>query len=167
MKTIGQIVFGLIFSFSFYGCGVYSFSGASIPPDTETVTIQYFNNYATQVAPLLSQRFTELMEEKFVNDTSLQQARSNGDLEFSGFIKDYYVEPVASGGNQQARLNRLTIGVKVDYVNRKTEEEWTQVFTRFSDFEQNQTLNAVEDELIEEISKQIVDDVFNKALVNW
>ena len=58
---------------SIMACKVnYSFTGASIPPDVKTISIQTFPNYAPLVQPLLSQIFTEALKEKFQAQTNLQ-----------------------------------------------------------------------------------------------
>ena len=43
-------------------CGIYSFSGASIPPEMKTVTVNFFENNAPLVVPYLSQQFTERLK---------------------------------------------------------------------------------------------------------
>jgi len=149
-------------------CGFYSFGpGGNLDPGVKTVTISYFPNKARTVAPILSQVFTEMMQDKFQNETGLDLVKEEGDMEFTGAITEYRVTPVAASGDDAANLNRLTIGVRAEYINRVTEEEWTQTFSRFEDFEQSQNLKDVEDELIVVISQQLVDDIFNKTLLNW
>ena len=149
-------------------CGIYSFTGASIEPGTKTVNIQYFPNNAQIVAPILSQVFTEKLQDKFVNETGLElQTNDEADLNFSGSITTYSISPVASGGDDLAYGNRLTIGVRVNYKNTLKEEEWSQSFSRFQDFDRSTNLKDIEDELIDDIAQQLVDDIFNKALVNW
>jgi hypothetical protein len=58
--------------------------------------------------------------------------------------------------------------VHVDYVNALDEKDkWSQDFTRFAQYESSQSLTSVEEAKIREINTQIVDDIFNKALVKW
>ena len=40
-------------------------------------------------------------------------------------------------------------------------------FSSFTDFDSRKTLTQVESALIEEITKKLVDDIFNKAVINW
>jgi hypothetical protein len=62
----------------------------------------------------------------------------------------------------------LTITVQIDFVNKKNPKaSFKQSFSRFSDFAATQALQNVENQLIEEIGKQLADDIFNKAFVNW
>lgn len=170
MNKLKSIVFLLsLFAilFSFQACKIYSFTGASIEPGTKTVFVDFFPNKAQIVAPILSQRFTEKLKDKFVSTTSLNLVQTEADLNFSGSIVRYYVTPVASGGDDTAELNRLTIGVKVNYYNTMNDETWDSNFSRFTDFDKNINLKDIEEDLIEEITDQIVDDIFNKALANW
>ena len=149
-------------------CGVYSFTGASISPDIKTVSIAYFPNRAPIVQPALSQVFTEKMKDKFVSQTSLTLVNREGDLQFDGQITDYVTQPTAIQGNEQAALNRLTITVKVKFVNTKDEKQsFESSFSRFTDYDSRKNLTSIETELINEVCNQLVDDIFNKAVINW
>jgi len=153
---------------AFAGCRVYSFTGASISPDIKTFSIQYFQNRAPLVQPALSQVFTEKLRDKFVSQTSLTETRDNGDLQFDGYISDYRTVPTAIQGNEQAALNRLTITVLVKFVNTKDEKQsFESSFSRFADYDSQKSLTSVEASLIDEICNQLVDDIFNKAVINW
>ncbi len=150
------------------GCGVYSFTGASISPEIKTVSIGFFQNRATIVQPSLSNVFTEKLKDKFVSQTNLTLTNTRGDLQFDGTITDYFTQPTAIQGNEQAALNRLTINVKVKFVNTKDEKQsFESSFSRFTDYDSRKNLASVESELINEICNQLVDDIFNKAVINW
>ena len=150
------------------GCGVYSFTGASISPEIKSVSIAYFQNRASIMQPSLSQVFTEKMKDKFVSQTNLTLIKSSGDLQFYGFISDYNTAPTAIQGNEQAALNRLTISVSVKFVNTKDEKQnFETTFSRFADYDSRTNLASVEQDLISEICNQLVDDIFNKAVINW
>ena len=150
------------------GCGVYSFTGASISPEIKTISIASFPNQASLVQPSLSQVFTEKLKDKFVSQTNLTQINSSGDISFEGYISDYNSQPTAIQGNEQAALNRLTITVKVKFINTKDEKQnFESSFSRFADYDSKQNLSTVESQLISEICTQLVDDIFNKAMINW
>lgn len=150
------------------GCGVYSFTGASISPEIKTISIANFPNQASLVQPSLSQVFTEKLKDKFVSQTNLTQTNSSGDISFEGYITDYNSQPTAIQGNEQAALNRLTITVKVKFINTKDEKQnFESSFSRFADYDSKQNLSTVENQLITEICTQLVDDIFNKAMINW
>ena len=164
----GSYLFLLLLSIALFGCKVYSFTGASISPDIKTVSIQYFTNKASLVQPSLSQVFTEKLRDKFVSQTNLTQVKNNGDLQFEGYISDYRALPTAIQGNEQAALNRLTITVFVKFINIKDEKQSFETsFSRFTDYDSQQNLTTIESDLIDEVSSQLVDDIFNKAVINW
>lgn len=155
-------------TFFLSACGGYSFTGASISPDVKTITIYYFENFAPLFQPNLSQVFTEKLKDIFIVQTSLTLVPENGDLVFEGTIIDYSVRPINIMQGDQAAQNRLTISVKVSYTNNvDPESDFEQVFTRFADFDANQELNQIEDQLMQQITTELAEDIFNKALVNW
>lgn len=150
------------------GCGVYSFTGASVPPEAKTVSIALFPNKANLVQPTLSQSFTEALRDKFTSQTNLDLVPKNGDLSFEGEITGYATEPVAITGEQQAALIRLKITVNVRFVNKYSpKDNFETSFTRYEDYSSSQNLSAVELDLISKINAALVDDIFNKSVVNW
>ncbi len=163
-----NILFAGALLFAISGCSVYSFTGASIAPDIKTVNIQYFPNTALLIQPTLSQVFTEKLKDKFLSQTSLTLANKTGDLNFSGAITGYDVQPISIQGNDQAAQNRLTITVSVKFSNLKNEKQnFETSFSRYADYLSTQNLSAVENDLIKDITTQLVSDIFNKAVINW
>jgi hypothetical protein len=132
------------------------------------VQIDFFPNQSSLVQPSLSQTFTEKLRDRFVSQTNLELVTSGGDLIFEGAITNYFSRPLAIQGNEQAALNRLTITVQVKYSNRKSpDDDFDSAFTRYADFSANQNLASVELDLIDQICDQLVNDIFNKSVVNW
>jgi hypothetical protein len=162
------IIFGTMLLLSFSGCGVYSFTGASIPAGAKTVSIQYFPNKAQLVEPTLSPLFTEALRDKFSRQTNLVQVERNGDMAMEGEIVEYKTTPVAIQGDQTAALNRLTITVNVRFTNvLEPSKDFEQKFTQFKEYSSSADLTAVQNELITEINELLTDDIFNKAVINW
>lgn len=147
-------------------CGIYSFTGAEIVG--ETISINYFNNKASLIQPTLSQVFTDALRDKFTSQSKLDLVTGDADLHLEGEIVGYSVSPIAIQANETAAKNRLTIQVNVRFTNKaKPKDNFEQTFTAFYDFDSNQNLSSVEADLIEEIVKRLVDDIFNKSVVNW
>jgi hypothetical protein len=46
-------------------------------------------------------------------------------------------------------------------------KNFEQSFSRFADWQSSVPLNAVETDLIKDINTQLVQDIFNKAVINW
>ena len=152
-----------------HSCGIYSFTGTSIQPDVKTVTIPYFEYKALKVNPSLSNQITEALQEKFIRLTRLELVDEEGDLEVIGSVTGYDVRATAITASEQAAQNRLTVTVKVSFVNRKYPEENfdDKSFSAYADFDAMQTLDAVESSLCEEIVEQLCEDIFNATVANW
>lgn len=143
-------------------------SGASIPPEVKTIVIKYFNKTAALGPPSMSQTFTERLKDKFLTQTNLAIVNSSGDLTLEGSITSYAITPQVIQLNETAQKNRLTISVNVKFTNLKDEKQnFETTFSRYSDYDSSQNLSSVEETLISEINDQLVDDIFNKAVVNW
>ena len=164
--SLVAILFGVVLLMG--GCGVYSFTGASVPPEAKTVSIMLFPNKAPLVQPSLSQTFTNALRDKFTAQTSLSNVPRGGDLHFEGEITGYATEPVAITGEQTAALIRLKITVNVRYTSKYSEKDnFETSFSRYRDYSSTLNLSAVEGDLIIQITEELVEDIFNKAVVNW
>ncbi len=167
IKVRNNLVLVLLAVFA-AGCGVYSFTGASIPPQAETISVAHFPNDASLVQPTLSQRFTDELQDMFMRQTNLTLIEGIGDLHFEGAITEYRTEPIAIGDDDRARMNRLTITVRVAFLNEYDQEaEFERSFSRYYDYDSNESLAQVENQAIDQITEELAEDIFNQALVNW
>jgi len=169
IKNYYLILLGLILLPFLNGCKVsYSFSGASISPEVKTVAVQLFPNRANIVNPSLSQDFSDALRDKIKDQTNLVFMSSSGDVNFEGEIVEYRTNPMAITGNDRAAMNRFTIGIRVKFTNIiDPEQDFEEVFNRYQDYDSSNDLSDVEEDLVEAILKQITEDIFNKAFVNW
>jgi len=146
----------------------YSLSGTTIAPEIQTFSVQFFQNRAPVVQAQLSQIFTDELRDRVEGQTRLELVTGFGDVDFSGEIKNYETRPTAITGDEVAALNRLTIVIRVKYTNSvNPDDSFDTSFSRYEDYPSTQALADVEEELIESIVDQIVEDVFNRAFVNW
>ncbi len=156
------------------GCGVYGFTGASISPDVETISIQQFYNNAVLGPSDMSNVFTEKIKDYFQQNTSLALVDQSGDLQLDGYVADYRISPVAANasrsqdGQDVSQLSRITISVFATYINTQDPTfDFERRFSFFLDYDQNTDLTTVEDELVGEIFDQIILDIFNASVANW
>jgi hypothetical protein len=150
------------------GCGFYSHTGASIPPDAKTFSVAYITNTASIVAPQLSQTLTEKLKTKFINETQLKLSTGDADIQFSGKITDYRNTPVAVQGDNTNAVNRLTVTAEISYENKQDEKKnFTQTFTNYVDYSAEKNFAAEESNLIAQVTDMMVQDIFNKAFINW
>lgn len=150
------------------GCKIsYSFSGASTE-GLKTVSIQYFQNRASLVQPGLSQSLTDALIDKCKSQTNLGVVNGLGDANFEGEISDYNTKPLTVSADATAAVNRFTISVKVKFTNAVDPDlSYEQTFARYEDYDSTLDLSQVEAELSQKIIDMIVEDIFNKAFVNW
>lgn len=165
---IKKIQLFLLFVILIYNsCGIYSFSGVNTD-GAQTITFSYFDNVSKIVNPQLTQTFYDEMYQRFVNQTSLKYSPKDGDIFFDGKIVDYSVKPVDIKSGDVAAYNRLTIIVKVTYKNFKNpKNNFEKTFSWYSDYNSSTMLSDVEEQLTKDISKKIVEDIFNASVVNW
>jgi len=149
-------------------CGFYKFNVVSIDPSVESVSVAYFENTAAIVNPTLSTTISDKLRNKFISESSLNLVEGDGDFKFNGSVTRYEVAPVAAQDNATATLNRLTISVQVELECEKApKHSFSTNFTQFEDFDANKNLSDVENDLIESISENLVNEIFNKATLDW
>ncbi len=152
----------------------YSFKGISIPEGVETAAVPNYIDNAIGAPPTLHLDLTESLRNKVRDEARLVITEEDPDLLITGTLVDFRVTAEAArAGDETAAfsaLNRLTIVVAIDFKNlRKPADDpdnWKQNFSFFFDFPGSQTLASVQDEAIEEISKQINEQIFNKAFAD-
>lgn len=167
-KTLYILFSVIITAITLYGCGFYSFTGASIPPEAETLSVSRFPNHAQIVQPTLSQRFTETLQDKFMRQTNLNMLESGGDLHFEGSITGYSTQPVSIQADDRAAQNRLTISVSVIFENHyDPDSSFERTFSRYYDYASHISLAEVENEAIDRISEELAEEIFNASVVNW
>lgn len=169
MFKSAKYIYGVICLLIMNACGMYSFTGASIPAEAKTVSVATFENKASLVEPTLAQTLTDELRDKFVSQSTLDLVNTDGDLRFEGEIVSYSTKPIAIQGDQTAAMNRLTITIKVTFINVFDEKKSFEnsSFSRYEDYPSTEDLSAVQESLIKTIVDALVDDVFNKAVVNW
>ena len=149
-------------------CGIYSFTGTNIQPDVKTVTIPLVEYKALTVNPSLANDLTEALQEEFRKLTSLEQVEEDGDLELVCEVTGYDVKATAITAGEVAAQNRLTVTVKIEFSNRKyPEDDVSQSFSAYEDFDSTLTLSEVEGTLCETIIEKIVEDIFNATVAQW
>jgi hypothetical protein len=148
-----------------------SLNGASIPPDLKTIDIQFFENNAQLAVPTLSQQFTEALKNRIRSQTSISIVRGEANATMSGAITGYSIAPVsiqATNNNTApiAGASRLTITVNVKYVYDADKKlSFEESFSKSRDFTGD--ISSQEQALIQDINKQLTDDIFNRAFANW
>jgi len=165
----------LLFSISLisFSCGIYSFTGSSIPSGVETFQVNYFENTAggkpgSTVEPGLDRDFTIALQDLILNQTSLNLVNEGGDIIYSGEIIEYSVTPMAATAEIKAAQNRLTMAVMLSYENVLNEDDNLEKrFSFYFDFPGNLQVFDVKDAALKDIFDRITQDIFNETLAKW
>lgn len=145
----------------------FSMRDVSIPPEVKTVKVNFFENRARYINPLLSPRLTEKLRQKIVNQTRLSQTNGEAHYEISGTITDYSVS--TSGiSDKQSSMNNLNVTVNIIFKNRLDEKKnFENSITRNFPFSATRSLQQAEAELNDAIINNMSDEIFNKIFSNW
>ena len=153
------------------GCGIYSFSGISLPPEAKTFSLRYQSNVALGPPDLL-EKFQQQLGDELAQRTPLKQVTSQGDLQLEGTIKQFSYTPIApskGSGAEQANLDRLTIKIQMNYINPYDEEAAfsKKIFSQYADMPAEASRDQQEPLLIDEIFTKLIKDIFNATVASW
>lgn len=160
----------LLMLMSWQGCTIsYKFNGAALDYNVyKTIFVSNFPIRAALVYPPLQQTFENELLDYISRNTRLQIVDSASDLQLEGEITGYSLSPQAVTEDAYASKTRLTIQVRVKYTDNKQEgKDIDQTFSAYRDFDSSEMLTDVQDELCSQISKELVDLIFNATLGNW
>ena len=162
-------IYSFIFAICFYsGCAYYSFTGASIPDNLNTIAIPLVVDNSLNTIPQLSDQLTEELVNRFVNQTrlSLVENEEEADAVLTVEIQRYNNAPSAISGEELAATNRVTITVMVTYMDQTEDKELLR--RSFSNFEDYNPLN-IDDETVAALAalENVADDIFTAATSNW
>jgi hypothetical protein len=123
---------------------------------------------APLIVPSLSNTFTDALQRKFIKQTRLNMVSYDGDIQLSGEIRGYDVAPVSITGNDYASQNRLTIRVNVKFENTiETDQNFEKEFSAYEDFPGSQSIDQVQNALIDKIVETLTENIFNASVANW
>lgn len=156
---------------SLSSCGIYGFSERGTVSDSaRTVRVVQFENKAPYVNPQVTPNLSERLRQKILNQTKLANTNNeNADYNITGYIADYAVTTTgvtSNNGQQQSSLNRLTVRVHVSLSKFGGQPEEFDVSRSF-DFDARQSLQAAEAGLLDEMIRNLTDEIFNHIFSNW
>lgn len=151
-------------------CSVsYKFNGASIDyTKVKTIQISPFPIRSAYVYGPMQAMFNNKLTDIYASQTRLQQVKRNGDLQLSGEIVGYeqFNKAISSDGYSSQTQLKLTVNVR--FVNNTNHtEDFERRFSATSEYDSSQQLTAVQDALLEQMIKDITDQIFNATVANW
>ncbi|HIP31487.1 MAG TPA: hypothetical protein EYG86_01860 [Crocinitomicaceae bacterium] len=165
-KTITYILFLLPL---LSGCKFYSVSmRGGDTSGSSTYSVEYFKPKTAQASQVYAQRFTDGLKDFIASASPLDITDSQADLQYSGSITGYTISPASVGQGEVAALNKLTITVKLKYVNNKEpDKSFDKSFSKFANYNSNSDIFAVEEQLWEDINEQLITAIYNASIGNW
>ena len=167
------IVVALMGVGSLQSCFKYTFGGVST--DAKTIAITEFYNNADLGPANMGQTFTNQLKTYIIQNSAISVVAEEGELSMDGEITDFRLTPIAPVANEDpnqinnASSSRLTITVKVTYVDTKNDEMSfkDKTFSFYRDFSNEQNFADIEERLTKEIFDRIINDIFNASIANW
>ena len=169
LKQYGLMLL-MMLTLSLQACKVsYTFNGASIDyTKTKTIQIADFPIRSNYVWGPMASIFNNQLKDQYANHTKLTQVKRNGDLKVEGEITRYEQRNKsvsAEGSSAQVELS-MTVNVRfTNNVNHK--EDFEKTFTASQSYDSNLSLNAVQEDLVTQMVKDITDQIFNSTVANW
>ena len=171
LKQYGLMLLLLLtFSLPLASCSVsYKLNGASIDyTKTKTIQIAEFPIRSSYVWGPMASIFNNQLKDQYADHTKLIQVKRNGDLQLSGEIIRYEQRNKAVSAEGYSAMTELSLTVNVRFTNNVNHnEDFERQFTATASYETTQSLNAVQEELVTQMVKDITDQIFNATVANW
>ncbi|MBX2925189.1 MAG: LptE family protein [Chitinophagaceae bacterium] len=146
----------------------YTFKDISVPPDVKTIRVNYFDNRARYVNPQLSPQLTDKLKQKVTSQTRLTVINGeDAHYDLGGSVTDFSVNTSGISGNQSSS-NNLNITVHLIFKNRlNPKKDFETDITRNFPFSASMSFTDAQNSLMEDILKNITEDIFNKVFSDW
>jgi len=147
----------------------YRFNGASIDYETtKTIQIDNFPIRSAYVWGPMQGIFQNRLTDVYANQTKLRQVKKNGDLQLAGEIVafDQFNKGISSDGYSSQVQLKMTVNVRF-VNNKKHTDDFERQFSATTEYDASQQLTAVQEELVTQMVKDIVDQIFNATVANW
>lgn len=165
-------IIGVIFAIiaTMAACSVkYAFNGASIDyTKTKTIELAEFPIRSSYVWGPMGPMFNNQLKDEFASHTRLIQVKRNGDLKIEGEITQYSQRNKSVSSEGYSAQTELSMTVNVRFTNNKNHaEDFERQFTSTKSYDTTQSLNAVQEELVTQMVKDLVEQIFNATVANW
>ena len=151
-------------------CSVtYKFNGSSINYEkVKSISIDKFPIRSAYVWSPMESMFYNSITDEYAQKTKLEVLKRTGDLQLSGEIVEYSQTNKAIAADGFAAQTQLKVSVNVRFTNNSNhDEDFERRFSATAEYDSSQQLNAVQEELVQEMIDDIVDQIFNATVANW
>ena len=169
-KRLRNVLPLYLLTFLLLSCSVsYKFNGASIDySKVKTIQIADFPIRASYVWGPMGPIFNNELKNQFADHTKLSQVKRNGDLKIEGEITKYEQRNKSVTAEGYSAQTELSMTVNVRFTNNKNhDQDFEQSFSAQQSYDTKLSLNSVQEELVTQMVKDIVEQIFNKAVADW
>jgi hypothetical protein len=148
--------------------GCYSFTGASIPSHIHSIAIPYVDDQSGFGQSELRQQLTDLLQEKFIREGSLQLAeRPSADALLETVVTRVSDEPVGVRAGEALTNKRITIFVEAVYRDQKKQRDfWKRSFQQSADYAISENLDGLR-RALREAEEKLAEDLLLGVISNW
>jgi outer membrane lipopolysaccharide assembly protein LptE/RlpB len=169
-KRLRNVLPLYLFTFLLLSCSVsYKFNGASIDyTKVKSIQIAEFPIRASYIWGPMGPIFNNELKNQFADHTKLSQVKRNGDLKIEGEITKYEQRNKSVTAEGYSAQTELSMTVNVRFTNNKNhDQDFEQSFSAQQSYDTKLSLNSVQEELVTQMVKDIVEQIFNKAVADW
>ena len=169
-KCLRNVLPLYLFTFLLLSCSVsYKFNGASIDyTKVKSIQIAEFPIRSSYVWGPMGPLFNNELKNQFADHTKLIQVKRNGDLKIEGEITKYEQRNKSVTAEGYSAQTELSMTVNVRFTNNKNhDQDFEQSFSAQQSYDTKLSLNSVQEELVTQMVKDIVEQIFNKAVADW
>jgi hypothetical protein len=164
MKLLAELVLTLVMM---TGCGVYTFSGSSIPSHLKTIDIPLLDNQSME--PDIADEITQELNKQILEDNLLRIVSEEGDATVSGSITGYTHEPYSFGAAATRQVDveqyRVKIVADIEFLdNINSEALFKGSITGEGIYDFQQETEAVGRE---KAIKDLVQRILQSSLQSW
>ncbi len=158
-----------LFFLASLNCGIYTFSGSTLPSHLKTVDIPLFLNQSLQ--PGISEQITVELQKYIQDNNILKTVPNNGNGSINGKVLSYKNQPVVYDYDSQESVNvtvtsyAVEIAVEIEFLdNKKDKALYKGVLTQEGIYDFNK---ETEEDGQKRAIKKIVDLVIQNSVQGW
>ena len=154
----------ILMTIQYVGCGIYSFSGSTIPAHIKTVSVPLFEDQTAEIG--IDQILTDGLIDAITEDNTLRiSGPRGGDAALKGTILKLDERAGQYNQDETASDFRITLTVKIVFEDvKKRNILWEETYTQWGAFDNSETSR---EDGIQEASGKIIADVLNRMVSGW
>ena len=143
------------------GCGIYSFSGSTIPGHIKTVAVPLFEDTSAEIG--IDQQLTDALIDAITQDNTLKIADvRRADAILRGKITSVSDRAGQYDSQENASDFRITLNIQVAFEDAaKRTVLWEETFSQWGSYDNNR------EDGIQEAIEKLTTDIMNQTVSGW